>query len=134
MPAPRPTALNPSAPTIAAPAAIFFRYIAKLPSPTPCVCNVIRPRFMPTVSDLVQSTTNGGSPTHLRAAPTGTVSGPAKCSWVTKPASVTAAATQPGRAASAMGRCTGHHSTLTARRLKEPATVRISTNSRKAVT
>jgi hypothetical protein len=35
MPAPRPTALNPSAPTIAAPAAIFFRNIAKLPSPTP---------------------------------------------------------------------------------------------------
>ena len=34
MPAPRPTALKPSAPTIAAPAAIFFKYIAKLPSPT----------------------------------------------------------------------------------------------------
>jgi hypothetical protein len=34
MPAPRPTALNPSAPTIAAPAAIFFRYIANsLPQP-----------------------------------------------------------------------------------------------------
>ena len=34
-PHPRPTAVNPSAPTIAAPAAIFFRYIPTLPSPTP---------------------------------------------------------------------------------------------------
>jgi len=35
MPAHRPTALNPSAESIAAPAAIFFTYIAKLRSPTP---------------------------------------------------------------------------------------------------
>ena len=58
MPAPRPTALNPSAPTVAAPAAIFVRNIAKTPFANPQRCATLGSlNSCPTVRDLVRSTT-----------------------------------------------------------------------------
>jgi hypothetical protein len=69
IPAPSPTALNPSAPTIAVSAAIFFRNIAKLLRQPPSSCNVRQPKFMPTVGDLVRSegaAISLGPPLHLQ--------------------------------------------------------------------
>jgi hypothetical protein len=57
--------------------------------------------------------TASGSPTRRRAAQTDTHSAPAGSMSVTKPASVTAAATRLGPAARAIRRCSGRHSTLT---------------------
>ena len=59
------------------------------------------------LGELVQTTAGNWITTHQHGARTDTVSSPAKCSSVTKPASVMAAGTPHGPAAPAMRRYTG---------------------------
>jgi hypothetical protein len=124
MPAPSPTAVNPSTPANAAPAAIFFTFITQIPSPSPMSCNGSQPQFMPTVGDVVQSTTGrwiAHPPTHC---PNGHRLRPVRCWWAIRRASATAADTTWTRRQCEVAVCgppLNTHCTC----LDGPATVRI---------
>ena len=116
VPAPRPTALNPSAPTVAAPTAIFVRNIAKTPFANPQRCATLGSlNSCPTVRDLVRSTTKRWithpHPHCPNAAPTRRRPSPRRPPGLPRPRR---RPTPRGRAAHAIRRCRGRRSTHTA--------------------